>query len=388
MKRRFFSLLIASILFSGCGTNSSSSDDSNTIVNVDENISKFISSLSFTPYPITQVDLASKKIILNDGVVYLTSDGHFYAGGKGTYEVKNNVLILTDDELIYCAFKEFNSTGGLMQCGGHYTVPLTKVKIQSFDENNFNPYPTYTVDGNKVTLDIDDDYLVLNNSGYVQLTIRDDNYTGVRCTTKYERFSEFKNAFSNNELVLKGGSDINCSYFINDKAQNITEQNEEIKFIDNQGGSYQVRMSGYFSGDYNISELNDDLLLIEDDYEDMINFDNKISGEVHFYDSDGNEVEVPQNTYVRLVPTSLKNQDKYEGIVCKVDSNNKFGDKCVIAEEEYYDTIVNALDKNETFEFDVYQDKGKGYYFNKWDKYLGGKDSAREEDWKDFNVTL
>ncbi|EDM23640.1 hypothetical protein [Caminibacter mediatlanticus] len=244
----------------------------NTPTSAISSVDEFLNALDFTPVNITQDQISGKKLIFDDVTLYFTSDGSFYAVGKGTYEIDKNVIILKKDDNItvtgYLAFSSFSSDNGDYT---YYDVKENKfyngnVKIASFDENSFNPYPSYVINNKTVNLDVDDDVLNLDEDGKVQFKIVDGNETGIQCTTNFTSFDDFINAFNNGELILDSkNGEISCLYMNNGNSYIPTSQTEQIKFIDNNDTTCEVHLiSGYFSGDdYNITAIDDDLLTIE-----------------------------------------------------------------------------------------------------------------------------
>ena len=239
-----------------------------------DTLDKFLNSIDFTPNEITTSTFKGKKLIIDDlnVTVYFTSDGKFYARGEGNYSVdeNNNVLIFNGKEgnvIGYIAFNNLtneNADYAFDKIGDG--ISKGSLKIESFDETNFNPYPSYVNNGEKVVLDVDDDFLNLNTENKVQFNIKNDNDNGVQCTTNYSSFDDFKNSFSNGELTLNASkNEISCVFLNNNNPISPTKQTEVIQFIDNNDGTYQVHMiSGYFSGnDFNITNIDDSLMYID-----------------------------------------------------------------------------------------------------------------------------
>ena len=239
-----------------------------------DTIDKFLNSIDFTPNEITTSTFKGKKLIIDDlnVTVYFTSDGKFYARGEGNYSLdeKNNVLIFNEKEgnvIGYIAFNNLtneNADYAFDRIGDG--ISKGSLKIESFNETNFNPYPSYVNNGEKVVLDVEDDFLNLNTENKVQFNIKNDNGNGIQCTTNYASFEDFKNSFSDGELTLDASkNEISCVFLNNNNPISPTKQTEVIKFIDNNDGTYQVHMiSGYFSGnDFNVTNIDDSLMYID-----------------------------------------------------------------------------------------------------------------------------
>ena len=211
--------------------------------------------------------IASHKIVI-DGLnpIYFTSEGKFFAFGEGTYQVVDNKIYFNDngnEGIIYFTSLNGNQGTCVIDFKGEHIVK--ECELLEFVENNFDFYPSYVNNNQKIILDADDDFLNLDGLSNVQFNIKDDKGVGVQCTTNYKSFEDFKSAFiTNNELILDATkNEIRCQY-LNDLNGTKT-QTEVIKFVNNEDGSYQVHMiSGYFSGDdFNITAIDDDLLTID-----------------------------------------------------------------------------------------------------------------------------
>jgi len=366
----------------GCQIGSTSDDNtsvSTTVSTSEISVEDFVNDLNFTPVSLTLSDIESKKFVFDNGKeefpVYFTSDGKFYTYGEGEYSVQDNVIVFYYNGKVdgYVAFSDFNGTAGSYT--GYFENSWESgnvINVVAFDESTFDPYPSYVINGKKIILGEDDDMLNFDGVGRVQFNIK-QNGVGVQCTTNYTSLEEFKGSFVNGELSLDAvEGNISCQYLNDDNPEITEKQTEVIQFIDNNDGSYQVHMtSGYFSGknentgeEFNITAIDDQILLFEDgnynDYETLPS--GTVEGKISFYDYNGKEVAVPYNTYVRIVPDKLTDEDNYDGINCKLNSDGTFGDNCVLHSDE----ALTLLENNETFQFAVYAEDGNDVY--RWDK--------------------
>jgi len=340
---------------------------------IDDNVKEFLNSLDFTPMDIDNSFVASHKFIdTKFGYsIYLTSDNRCYFFGKnGFYKVDNNVLIIysTNGEIeVIVAFHNLSDDSV------EYSVKFFKnedddemlnssFKIDSFDEDNFTIYPSYEINGTKV--EIQDGYVAFNFNGFgnIQFNIKDNYGNGVQCTTNYISWEDFNNAFNNNELVLSG-NDISCIYEVNHQGS-VTTQTETIKFINNQDYTYQVHMiDGYFSSDdYNITAIDASIIGIDGDSE-LILVDNLVAGKISFEDSEGNKLDIPSETKIRITPQDYQVDGDWRGVNCIVSSDGSFGERCYIDNDVNITNMLDALESN-TSQIVVYNDENNNIH---WD---------------------
>jgi len=224
----------------------------------------------FTPSAASVSTFASHKLILEkDDTIYFTSDGKYYAVGEGTYKVVDNVLVLIDSNNNIVKLMAFNFDEGTYIAVYPYDKKVVKgsMELVEFNEDEFDPYPTYKNNDETHILEVDDDFLYVNDDGYVEFSFLNSNNTGIRCITKYRSLDDFKDDFSNDELVLDARKgEIDCKYVENGDDKDSIIQTEVIKFIDNNDGTFQVHLTdGEFRGnDFDITAVDDDLLTIKD----------------------------------------------------------------------------------------------------------------------------
>ena len=353
----------------------------------DANVTAFKNSLDFTPVAISTSTFAGKKIIHTDNKfsIYFMSDGTYYGSEmNGDYKVIDDVLVMYDieGETIYIAFKNLTSTSTdtvIKSDDGYHNVSFD---IDSFDEASFNPDISYVNNGVKI---VEENYhnifMNLNDNGNIQFNIKDEDGTGVQCTTNYTNLEDFNNAFVNNKLTLSAdNNEISCIYEVNHDGS-VSTQTEEIEITNNNDFTYKVNMiSGYFSGDdYNITSISADLIGIDGDA--LITAVDFIAGKVDFYDENGTKVDVPENAKIRITPAIYQVDGDWIGINCFINSDGTFGDRCYMDTEDGVSVtdMQNALENN-TSQIVVYDDENHNMH---WDS----EENIKYYDENDVNIT-
>ncbi len=314
-------------------------------------VEKFLDSLPFKPIPITLSDIAGKKIILdNIFTAYFTSNKKVFFHNEDDYDIINNVLVIYNASTninVMVAFKSLNDSNGEISFYDFKDEKLfenMEVRVESFDEATFNPYPTYVINNSQVMLKNDDDKLNLNQNDELQFNIVDDNGTGIQCTTNFNSLEEFKNAFDGNELILDAAeNEINCLYLVGYNVSLTDKQTEIIKFIDNNDGSYQIHLiTGYFSGTYeennetkefNITAIDDNIVFFEDE-----NFENE--------SVENEENQTNTNSSIEVEPlTNLWGYD-WVKILAMYPGDERFKDNDVVIYDENEYIVLRAYKKD------------------------------------------
>jgi hypothetical protein len=118
-----------------------------------------------------------------------------------------------------------------------------------------------------------------------------------------------------------------------------------------------------------------------------------IHGNLKYTDESDHELTIPNDMWVRIVPSSLQNDvSGWEGPKCKINADGSFGNPCFIRthEKATEDIIRRAFSNStETYQIIVFQNHLNNHEYN-WDcgeaiyKYVGG--ILELNDWNNIEV--
>ena len=114
-----------------------------------------------------------------------------------------------------------------------------------------------------------------------------------------------------------------------------------------------------------------------------------VSGKVSFVDNDGTQISIPDDAWIRILPSSSLNGASWLNINCKVDSTGNFGSKDCFTSGFTSKVIFSLNDPSETFQVVVYKEhKEDKHSWSKYEDQYNYIDSVQYGYWANPGITI
>jgi len=314
---------------------------------VDSNIEEFVLTINpvndapvLQSVPLQTVDQNGSEIVLDLNAIdidvgdTLTYEANSSDETKVTVSIQGNQLTIHPIKLI----------------GGEVEVTVTvRDSGGLFDTTSFTVRLPDNSGNNELSLPNGFDYRVINNSGVeVESTVEIDGKNYI--VKLYADYSETANAQANHTGVVVKVNGISAPTI---NIQETYKNKNIVAGIYNSDGKL-VAVSNTITvnetAPVTVIEVN-----LDNGGGNQILISNLVSGVINFKDDNNNPISIPNDAFVRIVPSRFQNDDAgWSGLNCKVDSNGSYGDKCYTDANE--SEIRDAFnDSSETFDMAVFK---------------------------------
>jgi hypothetical protein len=125
----------------------------------------------------------------------------------------------------------------------------------------------------------------------------------------------------------------------------------------------------------------------ENDEDEAYLVSDLVAGKVIFKNSEGNQLNIPENAVIRITPKRYQVDGNWHGINCKILNDGSFGSSCYI--KDINESAMEEALKNDKVQIVIYDDENHNFL---WDgateKSYFGEENVTLKDFKNIEINI